>query len=90
MELSAIIESGEPLRWQLGKVSPFILDLMYCSMATMHWLLGENGDEVNKSNLKDLKPFMDMLGTRWWLSKKYVEIVSFHDVSTRTRDNSEY
>ncbi|KAH7388938.1 hypothetical protein BKA64DRAFT_747579 [Cadophora sp. MPI-SDFR-AT-0126] len=90
MELSATIESDESLRWQLGKVSPFILDLMYCSMATLHWLLGENGDEVNKSSLSDLEPFMDMLGKRWRLSMKYVEILTFHNVSRRTRNNNEY
>ena len=88
MELSAMIESDELLRWQLGKVSPFILDLMYCSIATFHWLLGENGHEINKSRLKDLESFMEMLGTRWRLSKKYVEIASFHDVSKRMRNNT--
>ena len=85
-----MIELNELLRWQLGKVSPFMLDLMYCSMATLHWLLGENGDGINRSSLKDLKSFMELLGTRWRLSKKYVEIASFHDVSRRTRGNGEY
>ncbi|KAH8676577.1 hypothetical protein BGZ60DRAFT_402881 [Tricladium varicosporioides] len=88
MELSAMIELDESLRWQLGKVSPFILDLMYCSMATSHWFLGENGDEVNQSNLKDLKPFMEMLGTRWRLSKKYIELASFYDITSRAKNNT--
>jgi hypothetical protein len=88
MELSTMIELHESLQGRLGKVSPFMLDLMYCSMATFHWFLGENGDEANRLSLQDLVPFMDMLGTRWRLSKKYIEIASFHDVSKRMRNHS--
>lgn len=59
MQLSAIIKLDDSLGRQLGKVSPFVLNLMYGSMATLHWLLAENGDETNQSSLDDLRIFMD-------------------------------
>jgi len=86
IELSARIELDEFMRWHLGKVSPLVLDQMYCSLATFYWLLGETGDESLQSSLKDLKLCMETIGRRWRLGQKYLEVASFY---SRTNDNGQ-
>lgn len=79
IEISARIEMDESLRWHLGRITPFMLDQMYCSIATLCWLLGENGDESYRAALNDMKVCLRTLGERWGLGRKYLEVVGFYD-----------
>ncbi|USP80369.1 hypothetical protein yc1106_07643 [Curvularia clavata] len=71
---------------QLGRVSPFILHYMYCTIATFYWFLGENGKESYQARIYELGMFLEKMGTRWKLAEKYMELVKFYDVSERSRN----
>jgi hypothetical protein len=67
----------------LGNVSPFILDSIYASAATFHWLLGEGGNEVYRTAAADLDMFLDTMSSRWRLGSTYREMLMVHDVTAR-------
>jgi hypothetical protein len=71
----------------LGMVSPFVLDAMYCSAVTFHWLFGESGIEAYKTPIKDLETFMAMVGGQWRLAISYCEISKLYEVEKRVRGN---
>ncbi|KAF5649350.1 fungal specific transcription factor factor [Fusarium sp. NRRL 52700] len=67
----------------LSKVSPFMLDSIYASAATFHWLLGEGGNEVYRTAAADLDSFLDTVSSRWRLGSTYREMLMVHDVTAR-------
>lgn len=67
----------------LSKVSPFMLDSIYASAATFHWLLGEGGNEVYRTAAADLGMFLDTISSRWRLGSTYREMLTVHDVTAR-------
>ncbi|KAI7762477.1 hypothetical protein LZL87_008823 [Fusarium oxysporum] len=67
----------------LSKVSPFMLDSIYASAATFHWLLGEGGNEVYRTAAAELDIFLDTVSSRWRLSSTYREMLTVHDVTAR-------
>lgn len=67
----------------LSKVSPFMLDSIYASAATFHWLLGEGGNEIYRTAAADLDMFLDTMSSMWRLGSTYREMLAVHDVTTR-------
>ncbi|PNP76103.1 hypothetical protein FNYG_10661 [Fusarium nygamai] len=67
----------------MSKVSPFILDSIYASAATFHWLLGEGGNEVYRTATSDLDMLLETMSSRWRLGSTYREILKIHDVIAR-------
>ncbi|KAF5250248.1 hypothetical protein FANTH_4525 [Fusarium anthophilum] len=67
----------------MSKVSPFILDSIYASAATFHWLLGEGGNEVYRTAAAELDLFLDTISSRWRLGSTYREMLTVHDVTAR-------
>jgi hypothetical protein len=87
MEILSSTEMDEARAWQLGKVSPFTLDAMYCSAATFYWFLRESGTEVYRTGVEELDTFMETLAGRWKLSGKYQEIAKLHNVPANIMGN---
>lgn len=73
------------LQRQLSRVSPYLLDVMYCSLATYHWFAGEQGNETYQSKIGDMELLFDKLGTRWNLGCEYLSLSRYHD--SRARSN---
>ncbi|KAK2689437.1 hypothetical protein QWA68_011882 [Fusarium oxysporum] len=67
----------------LSKISPFMLDSIYASAATFHWLLGEGGNEIYHTAAADLDMFLDTMSSRWRLGSTYREMLAVHDVTAR-------
>lgn len=67
----------------MSKVSPFMLDSIYASAATFHWLLGEGGNEIYHTAAADLDMLLDTLSSRWRLASTYREMLTVHDVTAR-------
>ncbi|KAI6754871.1 hypothetical protein HG530_012623 [Fusarium avenaceum] len=43
-------------------LSPFIMDSVYSAAATLYWLFGETGDQLNQVAAADMEMFLDGLG----------------------------
>ncbi|KAM0321571.1 hypothetical protein ACHAQA_010061 [Verticillium albo-atrum] len=71
----------------LGKISPLLLDGVYCASATLHWLYGECGNADYKTATEILESLLHQLGLRWMAGRKYAELSSVYDVSTRAMLN---
>ncbi|KAF5575666.1 fungal specific transcription factor factor [Fusarium subglutinans] len=67
----------------MSEVSPFILDSIYASAATFHWLLGEGENEVYRTAAADFDFFLDTISSRWRLGSTYREMLTVHDVTAR-------
>ena len=67
---------------ELGRVSPLILDSMYCAMATYHWLWKEGGNPEVEEALEGVKSALRRLTLRWRLASEYLIIEEYHDVTT--------
>ncbi|KAH7176742.1 hypothetical protein EDB81DRAFT_773482 [Dactylonectria macrodidyma] len=87
VEVSIMLDVGESLPGQLGKVPPFMLDVMYCACASFHWFLSESGSAAFRASIENLDNFFLKVGQRWRLSEKYREITKLHDVAARIGDN---
>ncbi|KAL5360776.1 hypothetical protein BJX96DRAFT_165418 [Aspergillus floccosus] len=59
---------------QMGKISPFVLDALYCSMMTFQWVYREGGDEEAKGRLADIEACMGRLSGRWKLASEYLAL----------------
>ncbi|EHA25871.1 hypothetical protein ASPNIDRAFT_43717 [Aspergillus niger ATCC 1015] len=59
---------------QMGKLSPFLLDALYCSMVTFQWIYREGGDEKAKGKLADIEACMGILSGRWKLASEYIAL----------------
>ncbi|OJJ67674.1 hypothetical protein ASPBRDRAFT_47715 [Aspergillus brasiliensis CBS 101740] len=59
---------------QMGKVSPFVLDALYCSMVTFQWIYREGGDEKARGRLADIEACMGRLSERWKLASEYLAL----------------
>jgi hypothetical protein len=67
----------------MSNISSFILDSIYASAATFHWLLGEGGNEVYRTAAADLDVFLETMSSRWRLGSTYREMLKIHDVTAR-------
>ncbi|SPO03699.1 uncharacterized protein DNG_06382 [Cephalotrichum gorgonifer] len=76
-------EGGEAQQFSPGHVSPFIMDSIYASAATFHWIFGESGNDVYGTAAADLDRFLDALSSRWRLGAVYRDMLKVHDVSAR-------
>lgn len=68
---------------ELARISPFALDLMYCSLATYYWLAGEQGNEPFQVVMSSLRTFLAAVGSRWKLSREYLSLSRYHDALQR-------
>jgi hypothetical protein len=59
---------------QLGTLSPFLLDALYCAMITFQWIFRESGDEQAKARLVDIEAYMGKLSERWMLAAEYIAL----------------
>ena len=73
---------------QLGTISPLILDSIYASAVTFHWILGETGTEIYRTAVEELDTFMEVVDRRWRSAGRYREIARLYDISTRLRASS--
>ncbi|KAJ5177549.1 uncharacterized protein N7500_000248 [Penicillium coprophilum] len=82
LSIIGFLEASPQYGTHLGKVSPFVLDAIYCAMATYHWVLRESGDEAIRSSLGDIKECMGKLGDRWQLSLEYLSLEEVYSRAT--------
>ncbi|XHG03615.1 hypothetical protein AWENTII_006916 [Aspergillus wentii] len=68
------IVSHLPCNDQLGTISPFLLDALYCVMVTFQWIFREGGDEQAKARLADIEACMGRLSERWMLAAEYLAL----------------
>lgn len=66
----------------LARTGPLILDSLYASMATLHWLWKEGGEEDIRVALEDVKRVLARLDMRWRLARDYLGLERYHDVTT--------
>ncbi|KAK4201819.1 hypothetical protein QBC40DRAFT_252741 [Triangularia verruculosa] len=66
---------------QEKKLSPLCLDSLYASMATLHWLWKESGDDGIREALEDVRRCISRTSMRWRVSREYLEIIKKQDVS---------
>ena len=76
-QLLVMLEQDIFPKTKLGNISPFSLDLLYCAVATFHWLSLEK-------NLRNIEKCLELLGRRWKLALEYLAITKFHDVTIRS------
>ncbi|RAH57384.1 fungal-specific transcription factor [Aspergillus piperis CBS 112811] len=59
---------------QMGRLSPLLLDALYCSMVTFQWVYREGADEEAKGLLADVEACMGRLSQRWKLASEYLAL----------------
>jgi hypothetical protein len=89
-QLLVRIETEGSSHSHLSQISPFILDVLYCSLATYYWFAGERGDEGYEPMIRALKMFLERIGTRWRLGHEYLKLIKYHDSNTRSNLLSEF
>ncbi|KAK5658730.1 hypothetical protein OQA88_1539 [Cercophora sp. LCS_1] len=65
-----------------ARVSPLCLDALYGSVATLHWLWKEGGEETVHAAMGDVMRCLARVGMRWKLADEYLSLVHHHDVTT--------
>jgi len=73
VELRHVIDEGGA-----GRVSPFVLDGLYCAMAVFHWLWSEAGDAEVERSLDDTRRALACLGGRWRAATEYLAMERYH------------
>ncbi|KAE8153586.1 hypothetical protein BDV25DRAFT_168610 [Aspergillus avenaceus] len=79
LQIIAILENDWQDQGLLGQITPFVLDALYCTMATFRWVLSEGGNETIQSRLGDVKRCMQNLGDRWHLAQEYLALEQVHE-----------
>lgn len=77
-------ETDEFSHRQSSKISPLLLDAMYCSLATFYWFAAEQGDEAFEPRIRELRQFLDIVGHRWSLAHEYLSLTKYHDSTMRS------
>lgn len=70
------VEEGFAAHSVQSLLSPFIMDSIYAAAATLYWLFGETGDQLNRAAAADMEMFLDVLGSTWHLGRAYKEILN--------------
>ena len=84
VQLVVLIETDPLVERQLARISPFSLDLLYCSLATFYWLSGEGGDVVYRQKIQDIELCLERLGVGWKLALEYLDLSRFYEVTVRS------
>ena len=83
-QLVVLIETNPPVERQLARISPFSLDLLYCTLATFYWLSGEGGGGVYRQKIRNIELCLEKLGVRWKLALEYLNLTKYYDVTVRS------
>ncbi|KAJ3455813.1 hypothetical protein MRS44_017295 [Fusarium solani] len=67
---------------ELGTLSPFSLDILYCVMVTFHWICREGGDNLVRARLADMERCLNWIGERWKLSREYLSLEEYHNTTS--------
>lgn len=78
------VAEDEASTQQLARISPLAFDMVYCTLATYHWLAGERGGEQYQARIRTLTHFFDSVTRRWGLGREYLNIVGGYDVMIRS------
>jgi hypothetical protein len=70
------VEEGYAAHSVQSLLSPFIMDSIYAAAATLYWLFGESGDQLNRAAAADMEMFLDVLGSTWRLGRAYKDILN--------------
>lgn len=74
VKIVEILEGGLYPKGQFVGISPLVLDSLYCTMATFHWMLQEAGDEMIKVSLENTTQCLRRLGEGWHLAREYLAL----------------
>ncbi|KAH8813234.1 hypothetical protein F5884DRAFT_787818 [Xylogone sp. PMI_703] len=74
-EFSEQLNSAMPLAQDIDKVSPFIMDALYCGAASHAWWVRESGDANSQLSLDSLRNNLRRLGGRWRNAAEYLRIL---------------
>lgn len=79
-----LLKGSQPEQyWDLARVSPFILDSLYCTVSTYYWLAGESGIASYCEHLTQVGDCLAKLALRWRLADEYRKLVRSYDAVER-------
>ncbi|KAF3765266.1 putative fungal-specific transcription factor [Cryphonectria parasitica EP155] len=58
----------------VDRISPLLLDTVYCGMSIFQWLWSENGDPDMKEGFEIMKECVERIGQRWRLAGAYMDV----------------
>ena len=64
----------------MDRLSPMILDSLYCAASTYAWVVRESGDEESQKALDRLRSCLKKLGTKWRCAAEYLRILEAQEV----------
>lgn len=67
-----------------SQISPYLLDTVYCTLATYYWFAAEEGDETYRCRISDIRQFLEKIGPRWRLGHEYLALARYHDSRMRS------
>lgn len=68
----------------LAVTSPFMLHIVYSTIATFYWYASESGILVYKASAEELIEFMQAASRRWEVASKYIELARLWDISRKS------
>lgn len=68
-------------------ISPFMLHVVYNTIATLHWYVGESGSLVHQASVSELLAFMEQVRQRWRIASEYLGLGALWDVTETNRAN---
>lgn len=74
LRIAQILDGCLQTQGNFRRISPFVLDALYCTMATFHWVLREGGDDTIRLSLQDVKKCLRGLGEGWPLALEYLAL----------------
>ncbi|KAJ6140214.1 hypothetical protein N7471_006700 [Penicillium samsonianum] len=74
LRIAQILDGCLQTQGNFRRISPFVLDALYCTMATFHWVLREGGDDTIRLSLQDVKQCLRRLGEGWPLALEYLAL----------------
>ncbi|RFU26774.1 hypothetical protein B7463_g9567, partial [Scytalidium lignicola] len=75
VEFAERLNTVMPLPQDVDRISPFIMDAMYCAAANHAWWVRESGDANSQLALDNLRNCLRRLGTRWRNAAEYLRIL---------------
>ena len=78
------LEANGPTGKYCSQISPYLLDVVYATLATYYWFAAEEGDEIYRCRISDIRQFLEKIGTRWRLGHEYLGLAAYHDSRMRS------
>jgi hypothetical protein len=78
------LEANGPTGKYCSQISPYLLDVVYATLATYYCFAAEEGDDIYRSRISDIRQFLENIGTRWRLGHEYLGLAACYDIRMRS------